>query len=81
MWPPFFFGAIPTYGVLPYAMIARGLCSPCLSKAVSQQLPSNACLKLGASDGSRLIQLANRDRDIDSYISAIRHCVVSFDFS
>ena len=21
MWPPFFFGAIPTYGVLPYAMI------------------------------------------------------------
>jgi len=22
MWPPFFFGAIPTYGVLPYAMIS-----------------------------------------------------------
>ena len=21
MWPPFFFGVIPTYGVLPYAMI------------------------------------------------------------
>ena len=21
MWPPFFFGAIPTYGVLPYGMI------------------------------------------------------------
>ena len=21
MWPPFFFGTIPTYGVLPYAMI------------------------------------------------------------
>ena len=21
MWPPFLFGAIPTYGVLPYAMI------------------------------------------------------------
>ena len=26
-------------------------------------------------------ELANGDRDIDSYISAIRHCVVSFDFS
>ena len=26
-------------------------------------------------------ELANRHRDIDSYISAIRHCVVSFDFS
>ena len=25
-------------------------------------------------------ELANRDRDIDSYISAIRHWVVSFDF-
>ena len=24
MWPPFFFGAIPTYGVLPYAMIFKG---------------------------------------------------------
>ena len=23
MWPPFFFGAIPTYGVLPYAMICE----------------------------------------------------------
>ena len=23
MWPPFFFGVIPTYGVLPYAMIHR----------------------------------------------------------
>jgi len=21
MWPPFFFGVIPIYGVLPYAMI------------------------------------------------------------
>ena len=26
-------------------------------------------------------ELANGHRDIDSYISAIRHCVVSFDFS
>ena len=26
-------------------------------------------------------ELANGDRDIDSYISAIRHCAVSFDFS
>ena len=25
-------------------------------------------------------ELANGDRDIDSYISAIRHCVVSYDF-
>ena len=25
-------------------------------------------------------ELANGHRDIDSYISAIRHCVVSFDF-
>ena len=24
MWPPFFFGVIPTYGVLPYAMIMYG---------------------------------------------------------
>ena len=26
-------------------------------------------------------ELANEDRDIDSYISAIKHCVVSFHFS
>ena len=26
-------------------------------------------------------ELTNEDRDIDSYQTAIRHCVVSFDFS
>ena len=26
-------------------------------------------------------ELTNRDRDIISYLNAIRHCVVSFDFS
>ena len=26
-------------------------------------------------------KLSNGDRDIDSYLSAIRHCVVAFDFS
>ena len=35
MWPPFFFGVIPTYGVLPYAMIyigARISLDDCTSK-------------------------------------------------
>ena len=32
MWPPFFFGAIPTYGVLPYAMIPGSLCATCYRK-------------------------------------------------
>ena len=26
-------------------------------------------------------ELTNGDRDIDSYLTAIQHCVVSFDFS
>ena len=38
MWPPFFFGVIPTYGVLPYAMIL------CKQPGLSVSLVKQVCL-------------------------------------
>ena len=43
MWPPFFFGAIPTYGVLPYAMI------------LYQPLSVSATIPPGPSGGSEMM--------------------------
>ena len=55
MWPPFFFGPIPTYGVLPYAMILPShirrydVCHSYVNKGYVQQVTSTVQLSMELS--------------------------------
>ena len=75
MWPPFFFGVIPTYGVLPYAMISQSVFQQFL---IADKKWGLALIKSTDSQKNSVLHITARENDLSAMAVLMEHKVESY---